>query len=197
MSRGNVARNKEPFFRPHSLSRPRAWGLVPLAVFLTFILSATFAFADDDADNILSHIGNRMSNTYHRGVAKGKDWLDMGDEARESYPCTDPAFFMIHLTDQTSGEKSWMLKGVVHTPKPGYQYRFTYLGARGPEAFSQLVVGTLLSQMQPPAGAAPEMQVAEKFGLPPGTGLFHVQVQGLNPMPTEFRCDITQTNQTK
>jgi hypothetical protein len=139
----------------------------------------------------LDNMGKRMGRTMDKWENSAEDYLGMGDEAAESFMCSDPGFFVIRQEDASSGEQSWVLKGTLHVPAAGFMYRYSFLGVRGPEAFTQLQVGQPITPRyrQQPSNAP--MHVVKPLALPPGIGLLHIRVTGGGGAQQNVRCDLT------
>jgi hypothetical protein len=123
----------------------------------------------------------------------GGHFFGYGNETQASFACNDPRFFMILQEDEASNEQSWLLKGVVNTPTPGFTYQFRFFGTRTFEAFTGLMVGQPLAQPHRQERGSPEPRVVveQRFKMPKQVSVVHVRVEGLTQVPTEFLCDVT------
>ncbi len=131
----------------------------------------------------------------------GRAWRDtekgVGDlfgydaEAVQTYGCTDPAFFIIGYEHQTTGERHLALKGVLHTPSPGFRASFGMTGVQAPQAHAILSVGQPVTPQYRQKPGNNRVKVEEHFNLPEEVGLFRVKVLGMRAAPYEFTCDIS------
>lgn len=126
------------------------------------------------------------------GVA---EFFGLGEVADDFYTCTHPSFFVTDNENRRTGMRFLTLKGVLSTPQQGFMARFQFLHPGPPEAQAVIAAGQPASPNGFGRGlpSIGQLQINESFQLPEGTGLLHVQVEGLSAAPFQFTCDLTKT----